>query len=107
MVPSRRSLIAGIVSSLTVGPRSARSQTFVARQYHPQPAGSHRLVRVEVGRLVGRGQPRQLVAGGGQRVELPQPRPHHAWIYSHVVDANKLAAQGQYLNTLLSTGTMQ
>jgi TRAP-type transport system periplasmic protein len=41
MVPSRRSLVAGLVSSLTIGPRYARSQTFVARQYHPQPAGSH------------------------------------------------------------------
>jgi integrase len=28
-------------------------------------------------------------------------------IYSHAVDANKLAAQGQYLNTLLSSGAMQ
>ncbi len=41
MVPSRRSLIAGLVSSLTFAPRYARSQTFVARQYHPQPVGSH------------------------------------------------------------------
>ena len=38
---------------------------------------------------------------------LPQPRTHYAWIYSHVIDANKLAAQGQYLETLLSTDTMQ
>jgi tripartite ATP-independent transporter DctP family solute receptor len=41
MVPSRRSLIAGLVGSLAVGPRYARSETFVARQYHPQPIGSH------------------------------------------------------------------
>jgi TRAP-type transport system periplasmic protein len=41
MVPSRRSLIAGLVSTLAIGPRYARSQTFVARQYHPQPVGSH------------------------------------------------------------------
>jgi TRAP-type transport system periplasmic protein len=42
MVPSRRSLIAGLVgASLSIWPRSARSQTFVARQYHPQPVGSH------------------------------------------------------------------
>ena len=41
MVPSRRSLIAGLVGSLAIGPRYARSQTFVARQYHPQPVGSH------------------------------------------------------------------
>jgi tripartite ATP-independent transporter DctP family solute receptor len=41
MVPSRRSVIAGLVSSLTIGPRYARAQTFVARQYHPQPVGSH------------------------------------------------------------------
>jgi TRAP-type C4-dicarboxylate transport system substrate-binding protein len=26
---------------LTIGPRYARSQTFVARQFHPQPVGSH------------------------------------------------------------------
>ena len=41
MVPNRRSLIAGLVGSLAVGPRYARSETFVARQYHPQPVGSH------------------------------------------------------------------
>jgi TRAP-type transport system periplasmic protein len=41
MVPSRRSVIAGLVSSLTVAPRYARAETFVARQYHPQPVGSH------------------------------------------------------------------
>src|SRR6267378_3445050 len=42
MVPSRRSLIAGLVgASLSIWPRSARSQTFAARQYHPQPVGSH------------------------------------------------------------------
>jgi integrase len=28
-------------------------------------------------------------------------------IYSHAVDANKLAAQGQFLNTLLSTEMVQ
>ena len=42
MVTSRRSLIAGLVgASLSIWPRAARSQTFVARQYHPQPVGSH------------------------------------------------------------------
>jgi TRAP-type transport system periplasmic protein len=41
MVPSRRSVIAGLVSSLAIRPRYARSATFAARQYHPQPAGSH------------------------------------------------------------------
>jgi tripartite ATP-independent transporter DctP family solute receptor len=41
MVPSRRSVIAGLASGLTIGPRYARSQTFEARQYHPQPVGSH------------------------------------------------------------------
>jgi tripartite ATP-independent transporter DctP family solute receptor len=42
MVTSRRSLIAGLVgASLGIWPRSARSQPFVARQYHPQPVGSH------------------------------------------------------------------
>jgi len=41
MVPSRRSVIAGLVSSLIIGPRYARAATFVARQYHPQPVGSH------------------------------------------------------------------
>jgi tripartite ATP-independent transporter DctP family solute receptor len=42
MVRSRRSFIAGLVgASLGVWPRSARSQNFVARQYHPQPVGSH------------------------------------------------------------------
>ena len=42
MVRSRRSFIAGLVgASLSIWPRSARSQNFVARQYHPQPAASH------------------------------------------------------------------
>jgi TRAP-type transport system periplasmic protein len=42
MVRSRRSFIAGLVgASLGIWPRSARSQDFVARQYHPQPVGSH------------------------------------------------------------------
>jgi TRAP-type transport system periplasmic protein len=42
MVRSRRSFIAGLVgASLGIRPRSARSQNFVARQYHPQPVGSH------------------------------------------------------------------
>ena len=42
MVPSRRSVIAGLVgASLSIWPRPAPSQTFVARQYHPQPVGSH------------------------------------------------------------------
>ena len=42
MVRSRRSFIAGLVgASLGIWPRSARSQNFVARQYHPQPVGSH------------------------------------------------------------------
>src|SRR5258705_98252 len=42
MVPSRRSLSAGLVgANLSMWSRSARSQTFVARQYHPQPVGSH------------------------------------------------------------------
>jgi hypothetical protein len=42
MVQSRRSFIAGLVGwSLCISSRSARSQTFVARQYHPQPVGSH------------------------------------------------------------------
>src|SRR5258706_7375523 len=42
MVRSRRSFIAGLVgASLGIWPRAARSQTFVARQYHPQPVGSH------------------------------------------------------------------
>jgi TRAP-type transport system periplasmic protein len=39
---SRRSFVAGLVGgSLSISPRSARSQTLVARQYHPQPVGSH------------------------------------------------------------------
>ena len=42
MVTSRRSLIAGLVgASFSIWLRSARSQTFVALQYHPQPVGSH------------------------------------------------------------------
>lgn len=42
MVPNRRSLIAGLVgASFSIWPRSARSQRFVARQYHPQPVRSH------------------------------------------------------------------
>src|SRR5216684_1590073 len=42
MVPSRRSVIAGLVgASLSIWPRPAPSQSFVARQYHPQPVGSH------------------------------------------------------------------
>src|SRR5260370_31223857 len=41
MVRSRRSFIAGLVgASLGIWPRSARSQSVVARQYHPQPVGS-------------------------------------------------------------------
>jgi TRAP-type transport system periplasmic protein len=42
MVRSRRSFIAGLAgASLSIRPRPARSQTFVARQYHPQPVVSH------------------------------------------------------------------
>jgi TRAP-type transport system periplasmic protein len=42
MVRSRRSLIAGVIgASLNIWSRSARSQTFVARQYHPRPVDSH------------------------------------------------------------------
>jgi tripartite ATP-independent transporter DctP family solute receptor len=42
MVASRRSFVAGLVgASLSMWSRSARSQSFVARQYHPQPVGSH------------------------------------------------------------------
>jgi TRAP-type transport system periplasmic protein len=42
MVPSRRSVIAGLVGAgLSIWPRPVPSQTFVARQYHPQPVGSH------------------------------------------------------------------
>jgi TRAP-type C4-dicarboxylate transport system substrate-binding protein len=42
MVRSRRSFIAGLVgASLSIWARSARSQTFVARQCHPQPVSSH------------------------------------------------------------------
>jgi tripartite ATP-independent transporter DctP family solute receptor len=42
VVPSRRSIIAGLVgSSISIWSLAARSQTFVARQYHPQQMGSH------------------------------------------------------------------
>jgi TRAP-type transport system periplasmic protein len=42
MFRSRRSFIAGMVGAgLSISTRPARSQTFVARQYHPQPANSH------------------------------------------------------------------
>lgn len=40
---SRRSLVAGLVGAGAIGvlPQAARSQSFKARQYHPQPAASH------------------------------------------------------------------
>jgi TRAP-type C4-dicarboxylate transport system substrate-binding protein len=39
---SRRSFVAGLVgASISIWPRSARSQTLVARRYHPQPVDSH------------------------------------------------------------------
>jgi tripartite ATP-independent transporter DctP family solute receptor len=42
MVRSRRSFMASLVgASLGFWSRPARSQTFVARQYHPQPVSSH------------------------------------------------------------------
>jgi TRAP-type transport system periplasmic protein len=42
VVASRRSFMAGLASAgLSICSRPARSQSFVARQYHPQPAGSH------------------------------------------------------------------
>src|SRR5271170_804267 len=43
MIVSRRVLLAGLGGAATVGiaPRAARSLSFVARQYHPQPAVSH------------------------------------------------------------------
>jgi hypothetical protein len=37
----------------------------------------------------------------------PRQRPNYSWDLSHAFDANKLAAQGQYLNTLLSSETVQ
>jgi TRAP-type transport system periplasmic protein len=43
MIASRRALLAGLGSVAAIGlaPRAARSQSFVARQYHPQPVASH------------------------------------------------------------------
>jgi TRAP-type transport system periplasmic protein len=43
MIVNRRALIASLGGAATVGigARAARSQSFVARQYHPQPAVSH------------------------------------------------------------------
>ena len=43
MIASRRAFLAGLGGAATVaiGPRAARSQSFVARQYHPQPVASH------------------------------------------------------------------
>src|ERR1700722_12292648 len=43
MFLSRRVLLSGFASAATVGitSRAARSQRFVARQYHPQPVTSH------------------------------------------------------------------
>jgi TRAP-type transport system periplasmic protein len=43
MIADRRAVLAGLAGVATVGiaPRAARSQTFVARQYHPQPVASH------------------------------------------------------------------
>src|SRR5271155_5880594 len=40
---SRRSLVAGLVGAGAIGvlPQAARSQSFKARQYHPQPTASH------------------------------------------------------------------
>ncbi len=43
MILNRRSLVAGLAATGTVGIglRAARAQSFKARQYHPQPAASH------------------------------------------------------------------
>ena len=43
MILNRRSLVAGLAATGTVGIglRAARAQSFKARQYHPQPVGSH------------------------------------------------------------------
>jgi tripartite ATP-independent transporter DctP family solute receptor len=43
MIFSRRTLLAGLGGAATLGiqSRAARSESFVARQYHPQPAASH------------------------------------------------------------------
>jgi tripartite ATP-independent transporter DctP family solute receptor len=43
MILSRRTVLAGLCSAASFGipPRAARSQSIVARQYHPQPVASH------------------------------------------------------------------
>jgi TRAP-type transport system periplasmic protein len=43
MIANRRAFLAGLagVAGVGVTPRAARSQSFVARQYHPQPVMSH------------------------------------------------------------------
>jgi TRAP-type transport system periplasmic protein len=43
MFLNRRSLVAGLIGAGSIGiaPRPARPQSFMARQYHPQPVASH------------------------------------------------------------------